>query len=155
VTRLWSETTYKKWQKVDGLTLYKEVRPIMSVDFARSSYKEVFSAMPAQADYTGNLSLGYDYKKFSCRISSAYQGYRLSGINVSSESEADQFHTNYRISFDATVKYEILKSLNILVNLNNFTNAPDQSYRYTAAYLTSRDIYGSTFDIGIQYNFSK
>lgn len=155
VTRLWSETTYKKWQKVDGLTLYKEVRPIMSVDFTRSSYKQVFSAMPAQADYTGNLSLGYDYKKFSCRISSGYQGYRLSGINVSSESEADQFHTSHRISFDATVKYEIRKSLNVLVNLNNFTNAPDQSYRYTAAYLTSRDIYGSTFDIGIQYNFSK
>jgi len=155
ITRLWSETTYKKWQKVDGLTLYKEIRPVMSVDFARSKYKEVFSAMPAQADYTSNFWLGYDYKKFSCRVSAAYQGYRLSGINVASESEADQFHTNYRLSFDATVKYEILKSLHLLLNLNNFTNAPDQAYRYTSDYLTSKDIYGSTFDIGIQYNFAK
>ncbi len=155
VTRLWSETTYKKWNRVDGLTLYKDIRPVMSVDFTKSYYKEVQSAMPSQADYTGNLWLGYDYKKLSCRVSSAYQGYRLSGINVNSESVADQNHVNHRLSFDATVKYEILKSLHVLFNANNISNAPDQNYRYTPDYLTSKTLYGSTFDIGIQYNFSK
>jgi TonB-dependent receptor len=153
ITRLWSETTYKKWQKVDGLTLYKDIRPVMSVDFTRSKYKEVLSPMPSQADYTGNLWLGYDYRKLSCRISAAYQGYRLTGINVSSESVADQYHTNFRLSFDASAKYEILKSLHILLNLNNFTNAPDQSYRYNSNFLTSKDMYGFTCNVGVQYNF--
>lgn len=155
ITRLWSETTYKKWYRVDGMTLYKDVRPIIGVDFTRSHYKEVLSAMPSQADYTSNLWLGYDYKRLNCRISAAYQGYRLQGINVNSESIADQFHTNYRLSFDASVKYEILKSLNVLLNLNNFTNAPDKSYRYSTNYLTSKDLYGATFELGLQYNFAK
>lgn len=152
-TRLWSGTYYLVWKKVEGIVLYKDVRPIMSVDFNQSYYQKTEDRMPSQVDYTSNAWLGFDHKGFSTRFSMAYQGTRLTGLNPNSEDPGYKNYTDEYLRFDLTAKQRINKYFSVLLNLNNITNAEERGYRYMNDYPTYRNMYGFTAEIGIQVNF--
>jgi TonB-dependent receptor len=151
-TRLWSGTYFLVWKKVEGIVLYKETRPIMSVDFSKSYYQKTEDRMPSQVDYTSNAWLGYDYKGFSTRFSMSYQGTRLTGLNPNSEDAGYKNYTDQYLRFDVTAKQKINKYFSILLNMNNITNAQERGYRYTSDYPTYRNMYGFTAELGIQVN---
>jgi outer membrane receptor protein involved in Fe transport len=151
-TRLWSGTYFLVWKKVEGIVMYKETRPIMSVDFSKSYYQKTEDRMPSQVDYTSNAWLGYDYKGFSTRFSMSYQGTRLTGLNPNSEAAGYKNYTDQYLRFDMTAKQKINKYFSVLLNLNNITNAQERGYRYTADYPTYRNMYGFTAELGIQVN---
>lgn len=149
-TRLWSQTYYLVWKKFENLVYYKDVRPIMSVDFDKSYYQKTPSRMPSQVDLTANGWLGYDYKGFSGRVSVGYQGTRLTGVNTST---LDPGYNNYGAEYirvDASFRQKMSKMVSVLLNLNNLTNAYEGGYRFKPQYPTGRTLYGFTADLGIQ-----
>ena len=149
-TRLWSGTYYMVWKKVEGLVMYKDVRPVMEVDFSKSSFQKTKSRMPSQVDLTSNTWLGYDYKGFSTRVSMSYQGSRLTGINPDSDQLGYNNYTDSYLRFDVTAKQKINKYFSLLLNLNNLTNETERGYRYTSDYPTYTNMYGFSADFGIQ-----
>ena len=152
LTRLWSGTYFLVWKKVEGIVMYKDVRPIMSVDFSKSYYQKTEDRMPSQVDYTSNAWLGYDYKGFSTRISMSYQGTRLTGLNPNSEDAGYKNFTDKYLRFDVTAKQKLNKYFSLLLNLNNITNAEERGYRYTSDYPTYTNMYGFTAELGLQVN---
>jgi TonB-dependent receptor len=153
LTRLWSGTYYLVWKKVEGIVLYKDVRPIMSVDFNKSYYQKTEDRMPSQVDYTSNAWLGYDYKGFSTRLSMGYQGTRLLRIDPNSGDNGFKNYADQYLRFDLTAKQKINKYFSLLLNLNNITNAQEKGYRYTPDFPTYRNMYGFTAEFGLQVNF--
>ncbi len=151
-TRLWSKTFYLVWNKVEDIVMYNNVRPTLVVDFSKSYFKLVESRMPSQVDFTSNAFLGYDYKGFSTRVSMSYQGNRLTGINPNTDQLGYNRYTDAYLRFDVTAKQKITKYISVLLNLNNLTNATEKGYRYTSAYPTYENMYGFSFDLGVEIN---
>jgi len=149
-TRLWSNTYYLVWKKVEALVLYNNVRPVLSVDFDKSYYQQTPSRMPSQVDYTCNAWVGYDYKGFTARISMSYQGTRLLGVNTESLLPGYNNYADSYLRFDASIKQKVNKYVSVLLNLNNISNAPEEGYRYMSDYPTYTNVYGFTFDLGVQ-----
>ena len=150
VTSLSSQTYYLVWKKIEGLVYYKDVRPILSVDFDKSYYQKTPSRMPSQVDLTANGWLGYDYKGFSGRVSVGYQGTRLNSVNTSSLELGYNTYGDEYLRVDASFKQKINKNLSVLLNLNNLTNAFEGGYRFQPQYPTGRTLYGFTADLGLQ-----
>ena len=104
--------------------------------------------MLRQSNDIANVSLGYDYKGFSARVSMLYQGNTLSRIG--NRIELDGFTEDY-IRFDLSVKQKIGSHIEVFLNANNLTNRPDRSYEPVNHYMTSGQYYGMTADIGLRY----
>jgi len=126
LTRLWSGTYYMVWKRIEGIVMYKDVRPTLVVDFNKSYYQKTESRMPSQVDWTANTWLGYDFKGFSGRISMAYQGNRLTGINPNTDKKGYYTYTDNYLRFDVTAKQKITRKISVLLNLNNITNATER-----------------------------
>jgi TonB-dependent receptor len=120
--------------------------------------------MPGQVADVINLSLGYEKRGFSARLSMVYQG---SSLVVSEDAEMgslarsvgqNEDYDNYSEAFtrwDLIVKQKLNKNFTIYANMNNITNTPERSYMAGSIQnLITRDVvYGMTFDLGIRYKF--
>jgi len=81
-----------------------------------------------QANDIGNVSLGYDYKGFSARLSFRFQGNVISRINTRPELNE---YTNNVYKFDFVVKQRIplkFADFEVFLNAINFTNVPYMRY---------------------------
>jgi outer membrane receptor protein involved in Fe transport len=96
--------------------------------------------------------LGFEWKGFSTRASLAYQGTRLTGINVQQKSPAYNTYTGSTTRIDLTAKQRINRMVSVMLNLNNLTNATDNSYRFKTNFPTARTMYGFTAELGVQVN---
>jgi TonB-dependent receptor len=77
-----------------------------------------------QADDIANVSLGYDYKGFSARLSFRFQGNVVSRIR---SLPALNEYTDHEYKFDFVVKQQIpfkYGALEVFLNAINFTNVP-------------------------------
>ena len=106
--------------------------------------------MPNQASHIANISLGYDLKGFSGRVSMLYQGASLSTIG--DRKEVDGFTEAY-IRLDASFKQRVSERLSFFLNLNNITDRPDRSFQNTAGFPTAQEYYGWSADLGAQFTF--
>ena len=104
-----------------------------------------------QPDDIINVSLGYDYKGFSSRLSMQYQDDILTGINFWEELRSST-DTYVRWDFTASQKLPI-DGLQVFFNLNNITTAVDKALISGSKYPVSEEHYGMTGDIGIRYSF--
>ena len=152
-TRLWSKTysfTYKPYEYYD-----RKLRKM--VFLADSSYYESnATALPNQVDWTTNVSLGYDYKGFSIRVSAIYQAAYLTGFSSKGTAETTEYFYSYvddNLRFDASISQKINDHLSIMANLSNITAENDRRYTWKPKYVTSENRYGRTFDIGLKYKF--
>ena len=138
-SRIWSETQYPEF--------ILERRPgvgVVGIDTFR------VAPMIHQPDYVGNASLGYDYRRFSGRVSMLYQGSTLR--SVGNRIERDSFTDDY-IRWDAQLRYRFIQSLDLIVNFTNLTNRHDGQTQFTGEFPTAQEYYGMSFDIGVRYNF--
>lgn len=103
-----------------------------------------------QAAHILNASLGYDIGGFSARVSTSYQGTKLSGY--SSSADKDRFNQGFW-RFDAAVKQRFGRNFNIFLNLNNLSNQVDVSFFRSDNFVTSREVYGTTATIGAEIIF--
>ena len=82
----------------------------------------------------------------------SYQGNRLTGINPNTDQLGYNRYTDAYVRFDVTAKQKINKYFSVLLNLNNLTNATEKGYRYTSAFPTYENMYGFSFDLGVEIN---
>ncbi len=120
--------------------------------------------MPGQVDNLLNLSIGYERKGFSARISMIYQG---ESLFVDEEAEigrlarsvgavpAKDNYVGATTRWDLVVKQRIKKSYEVFLYVNNLTNVKEQTFIAGSKnkLLTSNFVYGTTVDIGFAYRF--
>lgn len=109
--------------------------------------------LSGQPEFFGNVSIGYDYKGFSGRVSLFYQGRQNNTFSDDGQSDGviDEY---FRV--DLALKQVINDYMSIMLNINNLTNINDQ--RSTLNRILNWDLlrasesYGLTGDLGIRIN---
>ncbi len=153
LTRLWSRTYSFLFVPYE----YYDPALRRIVFLADSSYYEsVETDLPNQVDWTTNISLGYDYKGFSIRISAVYQAPYLVGFSSRGTTTTTEYFYSYvdeYLRFDASISQRINKNLVVMANLSNITGENERRYTWQSQYVTSENRYGTSFDLGIRYNF--
>jgi TonB-dependent receptor len=139
LSRFFSETNYHSFYMV------RQGRVFVGIDSFR------VAPMVHQADLIANLSVGYDYRGFSSRVSVQYQGATLRSIG--SRPELDQFTDAY-LRYDASIRQRFFnRRMSVFANLNNVRNRPDRSSQFTYDRPRSIEYYGATFDVGMEFTF--
>ena len=133
-THVWSETKYMqdriRYERVEGSFIPQAVE----VD----TFYE--NRLLHQANDIANVSLGYDYKGFSARVSFRFQGNVISGIGTRPEENA---YTDNIYAYDFVIKQNIplkFAEFEVFLNAINFTNVPNRRYS------TFRDTQGNDRD---------
>ncbi len=162
-TRSWSETTYQTFRSEleyvyideDGNSCGRFPCSVNAslIDTTRTG------RMPGQSAHIANVTLGYDFKGFSARLSYLFQSGTTAYVNPTN-SLLDEFVGDYS-RFDLSVRQALSSGIEVFANLNNLNNRPDQRYTglevpaaartYSADYLRYRELYGFTADVGIRY----
>ncbi len=138
-SRFFSETHYHSFE------FKRTAQGIVGVDTFR------LAPMTHQADHIANLSVGYDFKGFSSRVSVQYQGATLRSIGA--RPELDLYTDDY-LRFDASIRQRLMKGrLSVFANLNNIANRPDRSSQFTYDRPRNIEYYGATIDIGMELRF--
>lgn len=112
-----------------------------------------FTPLPDMVKHTLNVSLGYDYKGFSGRVSINYQGDRVVRYSSGGFGEYDNNFGNSSFRVDASVKQKISKYTEVFLNLSNVTNESDEMYKYQYSYLNTSKLYGMTGELGVLLKF--
>ena len=105
------------------------------------------SSMPGQADRLANITLGYEKKSFSVRVSMVYQGEALQIVGAS--PELDGYSKSF-LRWDMALQYKITRNLSLLANLSNLSSLPEGSYLGDASSPTREEYFGWTADFGIR-----
>lgn len=96
-----------------------------------------------------NVSLGYDYKGFSARISMLYNTDIFSNSSILDEYRSS---TGAYTRWDLSLKQDLpVEGLQVFLNMNNITGTKDKSYIRGASYPTYTADYGMTVDLGIRW----
>ncbi|MGW8317310.1 MAG: TonB-dependent receptor domain-containing protein, partial [Bacteroidales bacterium] len=146
-TRVWSETKYMQ-HRVERV-------PISTFPYVELVEKDTFyvGRLLHQPNDIANVSLGYDYKGFSARLSFRFQGNVIRDIGTSLEKNE---YTDNVYKYDFVVKQMIpfkFADLEVFFNAINFTNVPQSRYRIYAN-LGEANTYtrysGRQFQLGIR-----
>ncbi len=141
--RLYSKT--ESFFLTSETTLVIPVPPIFETTY-NNNVREV--PLPSQSPHVLNISVGYDYKKFSSRISGTYQGTKADGY--SANKDFDTFTSSFW-RWDASVKQRFGKNWSVFLNLNNFTNQQDINFTRAEEFRNTVQTYGMTGTLGLQY----
>ncbi len=116
------------------------------VDSSRSS------RLPDQPAHIANITLGYDFKGFSARLSYLYQTDRVAFIDT--KPELDNFSGAYK-RWDLTLQQKLGRTgLQFFANFTNLYGRPDRNFRGDALTNPSYiEYYGFTLDVGARYRF--
>lgn len=141
--RLYSKT--ESFFLTSETTLVIPVPPVFETVYT-NNVREV--PLPSQAPHVLNVSVGFDKKRFSSRISGTFQGTQVNGY--SSNKDFDTFTLKFW-RWDASVKQKFGKNWSAFFNLNNITNQQDVTFTRTEAFRNTVETYGITGTIGLQY----
>lgn len=147
-THIWSETSYPQHRVSNN---FIPTFPYFELVENDTVYTD---RLLHQGNDIANVSLGYDYKGFSCRFSFRFQGNVIT--TVASRPEENRY-TNNVYKFDFVAKQQIpIKSakLEVFFNAMNFTNVPYRRYsifpnRGETNILTRYS--GARFQLGIRF----
>lgn len=107
--------------------------------------------MPEQPDYIANVSVGYDYRGFSARVTMLHQGPQLFAVGLRPEFDRN---TTEITRFDAVIRQRLLGDmLSVYLNIHNITNEPDGAILFSDQFPTRREYYGRSFDLGLRMTF--
>ncbi|HRD17941.1 MAG TPA: TonB-dependent receptor, partial [Candidatus Marinimicrobia bacterium] len=102
-----------------------------------------------------NITIGYDLKGFSARLSYLFQTDKLTGIGydgVIPTTRLSSYTSDYG-RWDLTLQQKLFQNIQLFANFNNLNNRYDQSC--IGADLTHPsyiEYYGFTMDLGIRVN---
>ena len=148
-TRLFSEST-KYWFTTHDTT-YRD--PVTGGIITESTVipEQRSINMPGQVPYIFNLSVGYDYKGFSGRISGVFQGtyLRIPGTQEVQDIDSWKFWR-----WDASLSQKINKYFKVYLNFTNFNNQREESYINMDTNSPYRiQEYGMIIFLGVQAKF--
>ena len=105
-----------------------------------------------QPDHILNISLGYDIKNFSVRVSMFYQSNIFAGNNFN--PELIQITDDY-LRWDLSMNYKFDWAVNtkVFLNITNINQAKDVILMAGATYPSSIHSYGRVIDLGIRLDF--
>ena len=141
--RLYSET--KVFFLTSETVLIRPFPPLFETTYTSN---ERLVTMPSQAPHIFNMSIGYDYKKFSARVSGSYQGTKARSYSLN--KDFDRFDKGFW-RWDASVKQRFGNNWSAFLNINNFTNQQDIAFIRNENFVSNIETYGMTGTIGIQY----
>ncbi len=108
------------------------------------------SRMPYQPGHILNVTLGYDIKGFSARVSYLFQSDKTAWI--ANDPALDQSTGTY-YRWDLSLQQKLEWGLQIYANLTNLNKRADRNYRGNIETNASyTEYYGFTVDLGIRYN---
>jgi TonB-dependent receptor len=148
-TRISSEIEKELFFVVDGSVIPGTRPPRRSkilVDSSRTA------RMPDQPAHIANVTIGYDLKGFSARLSYLYQTDKTTFISL--EPILDNFSGAYA-RWDLTLQQKVgLSGLQIFANFTNLNKRRDENFRgYTLTEPAYLEYYGFAMDIGARYRF--
>ncbi|MCB0748979.1 MAG: TonB-dependent receptor, partial [Ignavibacteriae bacterium] len=106
--------------------------------------------VPGQADNLMNISLGYDYKGFSARLSMFSQSESIE--EVGTQKELDSYRDGYT-RWDLSIKQKVLEFMDIFVNAVNINKKTDESFQSSSSFNTAIEDFGRSFELGVQLSF--
>ncbi len=104
-----------------------------------------------QPSWLANVSVGYDYKKFSARVSLNYQDGVLETAQQRSDA-ADKVITTPFVKLDSQFRYTINKWVSVYATWSNMNFAVDKRVRFVTGYPQKTEYYGTTAYIGVKLN---
>jgi TonB-dependent receptor len=107
-------------------------------------------SMPGQTNEIANLTIGYEKRGFSARISLIYQGKSLYAVGLA--PDLDSYTAPY-YRWDMAVQQKFAYGFSIYFNIYNLTNVKDESYLGVEGLPTSLQEYGFNANLGIKYRF--
>lgn len=107
-----------------------------------------------QPSWLCNVSVGYDYKKFSARVSCNYQDGVLLTAQQRSDA-ADKVITAPFLKLDSQFKYTLNKWVSVYASWSNMNFAIDRRVRYVTQYPQKTEYYGTTAYLGLKINLAK
>ena len=152
-TRIFSETEYDGFYQERICTNCPSPRPrytVVTQDTLRGG------RMIDQPAHIANITLGYDFKGFSARLSYLYQDDKVNSIDAQ-QPVLDTFSGAYS-RFDLALRQKLsgrFDGLEFFTNFNNLNNREDQSFQGSPASgkPTYTEYYGFSMDIGARYRF--
>jgi outer membrane receptor protein involved in Fe transport len=108
--------------------------------------------LPGQSDILANVSLGYEKKGFSGRISMLHQGQAL--FSVGSRVEGDIF-TIATTRWDLSLSQRINDTWKVFLNFNNITNQEEAAFFGEERFLSNLEFFGFTIDVGVSFKLRK
>ena len=108
------------------------------------------TTLPGQAGNTGNLSLSYETKKLSARLSYALSDKYI--VEVGGDADEDVYYEPAN-RIDISMSYDPMANLTILADLMNLNNAPLGYFQGSESTPIQRELYGPSFRVGLQYDF--
>ncbi len=145
-TRIFSETQKQLYFTVEDSLIWPRP-PIYTykvVDSTRTA------RMPDQPAHIANVTIGYDYKGFSARLSYLYQTDKVTYIDR--KSILDNFSGAYA-RWDLTLRQKLGMGIELFANFTNLNNRSDENFRGNTKNPTYIEYYGFTMDGGIRYRF--
>ena len=103
-----------------------------------------------QAENTANVVLGFDKNAWDIRLAANYRDDYLD--EVGDDALTDRY-TGDHMQVDLTVKYQLNDNLLINAAALNLNDRPEYYYFGNGARLSQYDEYGSTFILGMRYQF--
>ena len=155
-THMRSETKYPRNELREVIVGYDT-----TFVFGQERILPILETVNADSFYTGrvvnqpndiiNISLGYDLKGFSARMSMLYTDNILSGTNFYEELRS---FTDTQVRWDLAIKQKLpVRGLQLYFNLNNFSKAIDRSLIAGNSNPSAEEHYDLTMDVGIRYRF--
>ncbi|UXP33821.1 TonB-dependent receptor [Reichenbachiella agarivorans] len=107
--------------------------------------------LPGQATHVANLSLSYNLKGFTARISGNYAGAYIEELGEDADEDRS---IKGRLQVDATASYRISDHFNVFAEMLNITNAPFEAYLGgNEDQLVQREFYSWWSRVGVKFNF--
>ena len=132
---------------VDSKIDWSTFPPVVTKSNIDTSYADRLIDQPNQIM---NVSIGYDYKGFSGRLSMLHKSNIFMSTNFWPELRVN---TDDYTRWDLSVKQELpIKGLSVFMNVNNITETVDIN-RYKYGSLNLEQHYGRTADLGFKYSF--
>ena len=141
-----SEVTYPR-TVIDSKIDWSTFPPVVTKSNIDTSYVDRLIDQPNQIM---NVSIGYDYKGFSGRLSMLHKSNIFMSTNFWPELRVN---TDDYTRWDLSAKQELpIKGLSVFLNVNNITETVDVN-RYKYGSLNLEQHYGRTADLGFKYSF--
>jgi len=142
-THIFSEAKYPR-------SIYNSEFDMKTLQFKETVTDTFYTArMLFQPDNIANLSIGYDYKGFSGRLSLIFQSDIFSRVNF--WPELREITDDYW-RWDLSIKQNLpIDGLQLYLNVRNITRTTDRVLNVGSGYPSSEQFYGLGADIGIRY----
>jgi outer membrane receptor protein involved in Fe transport len=150
LTKLDSKTYAEKWWHEE---YYDPAQRRVVINFETDYFYKEEVQLTSQIDMVMNTTLGYEYKGFSFRISSQYQGVDLINTLNNMETDVSQRYNHDWLRWDLSLSQKIIKNLKVRFNIANLTNVGERTYVYQENYWLNDNRYGAVYQFGIEYNF--